>query len=364
MLIRLTARAVPALAAACALALTATATAGADPVTLPAATDVVGVGAGVTETLFTQFSTDYNAALAAAGDTTSPRLHSWDTGGTAQITPKAGASPIARPDRTGAALAALNTTTSGTVDFVRTSRVPNTTDLPGNLFVAMAWDAVSWAAPAGGNAPQNLTTSDLSNIYNCRVTKWKQINPALPDATIVPVLAGHLSVDRSGVTGTPMESSDFFLKAIKYPPAGTDGPSDRSCVRVVARGDQGWDPILHDPNAIVPYSVGRFVGQVYGGHSGPGDDPVVLTVRDIDGIAAVDPVARQMALGFSSSSYGRWLFNVVREADWTRLPATNTLRNVFGTYGWICRSPVAAAAIKSYGFRVLPVGACGSTRHA
>ncbi|MFE6868197.1 hypothetical protein ACFVFS_16730 [Kitasatospora sp. NPDC057692] len=363
-MLRFAARAASALALTTALALTATTPAGADPAVLPAATDIVGVGAGVTETLFTQFSTDYNAFLTASGDTTSPRLHSWDSTGTTAITPKAGATTIARPDRTDPGLTALNATTRSSIDFVRTTRVPNANDLPGNLFVAMAWDAVSWAAPAGGNAPQNLTTHDLSDIYNCRVTKWNQINPALPDATIVPVLAGHLSVDRSGVTGAPMESSDFFLKAIKYPPAGTDGPSDRSCVRTVERGDQGWDALLHDPNAIVPYSVGRFVGQVYGGHTRPGDDPVILTVRGIDGIAPVDPTNNRMSSAFSNTSYGRWLFNVVREADWNGTATAAGLHKVFGVTGWICKNAVAAAAIKSYGFRVLPVGACGSTRHA
>ncbi|MFE6868196.1 substrate-binding domain-containing protein [Kitasatospora sp. NPDC057692] len=363
-MLRLATRAVSALAAASALALTAITPAGADPLALPAATDIVGVGAGVTETLLTQFSTDYNAFLAASGDTTSARLFSWDTTGTPQITTKTGATPINRPDQSGAGLAVLNATTSSTVDFVRTTRFPGANDLPGNLFVAFAKDAVSWAAPAGGNAPQNLTTSDLSNIYNCRVTNWKQIDPALPDATIVPVLAGHLYVDRWGVTGSPMESSDFLLKAINYPPAGTDGPSDRSCVRVVERGDQGWDALLHDPNAIVPYSVGRFIGQAYRGHSRPGDDPVILTVRSIDGIAPVDSLDRSMSPTFSNTSYGRVLFNVVREADWNSASTTNALRKVFGSTGWICKNAGATATIKSYGFRVLPVGACGSTRHA
>ncbi|MFB7474469.1 hypothetical protein [Kitasatospora sp. NPDC056184] len=364
-MLRLAARAASALAVASALALTATTPALADPLVLPAATDIVGVGTGVTETLFTQFSTDYNAFLAASGDTTSARLFSWDSAGTpSQVITKAGATPIIRPDRTSAALSALNATTRSTLDFVRTTRVPNANDLPGDLFVAFAKDAVSWAAPAGGNAPQNLTTSDLSNIYNCRVTNWKQIDSALPDATIVPVLAGHLSVDRSGVTGAPMESSEFLLKAINYPPAGTDGPSDRSCVRVVERGEQGWDALLHDPNAIVPYSVGHYVGQVYGGHSRPGDDPVTLTVRGIDGIASVNTADRRISPPFANTSYGRWLFNVVRQADWSNTSTTNALHQVFGTTGWICRNPTAAAAIKSYGFLTLPVGACGSTRHA
>ncbi|MED7948910.1 hypothetical protein PUR56_08885, partial [Streptomyces sp. BE303] len=71
---RLTARVAPALALAAALALASAAPALADPpqpipVPPPAATDIVGVGAQVTESLFNQLSTDYNASLTAAGNT-------------------------------------------------------------------------------------------------------------------------------------------------------------------------------------------------------------------------------------------------------------------------------------------------------
>lgn len=44
----------------------------------------------------------------------------------------------------------------------------------------------------------------------------------------------------------------------------------------VDRANQGTDAVLHDPNAIVPYSVGHYVGQAFGGHTRPGDEPGVL----------------------------------------------------------------------------------------
>ncbi|MFF7458170.1 hypothetical protein [Kitasatospora sp. NPDC008115] len=346
-----------------ALALTTTAPALADPPRQPAASDIVGVGAETTEMLFNRFSADYNASLATAGDTTSPRLYSWDSTGGNEITTKAGATPIVRPIRTDPGIDTLNANTSGTLDFARSSRGPRTYDPSADLFVAMAKDSVSWAAPAGGNAPANLTAADLREIFTCVKTNWRQIDPALPDAAIVPVLAGHLLVSRTGVAGLPSDSSDFFLGAIGYQSALMADPwTDHSCVRTVVRGDQGTDPVLHDPNAIVPYSVGRYIGQVHGGHTGPGDEAGALTVRSLDGIAPV--YQSQMSLQFSSSAYARLLYNVVRAADWNSGDAHGrALRDLFSANGWICKSPVAVAAIKSHGFRSIPAGFCGSTAH-
>ncbi|MFD9067930.1 substrate-binding domain-containing protein [Kitasatospora purpeofusca] len=311
-----------------------------------------------------RFSTDYNASLAAAGDSTSPRLYSWDSTGTSVITTKTGATPITRPELSGPSILTLNANTSSTVDFARSTRGPATTDPSSDVFVAMAKDAVSWASPAGGNAPTNLTKAQLLGIYNCEVTNWRQIDPSLPDATIVPVLAGHLLVDPSGVAGAAMDSSAYFLAAIGYLPwPYYGGLTDRSCVRVVQRGDQGTDPVLHDPNAVVPYSVGRYVGQVYNGHTRPGEDAGVLTVRAINGIAAVNQTSKQINAPFAASSFAHILYNTVREQEWNTPDAHGSaLRNIFSVHGWICRS--ASGLIRSYGFLALPSAMCGSTTHS
>ncbi|MFF2039921.1 substrate-binding domain-containing protein [Kitasatospora sp. NPDC058170] len=367
-MLRLAARVAPVLALASALALAAAVPALADPpvpipVPPPAATDLVGVGAQVTDPLFNQFSTDYNATLAAAGDTTSPRLYSWDAIGPTTITPKTGASPIYRPYNSDAGIIALNATGTTTTDFARSARLPKTGDPASTLFVAMAKDAVSWAAPAGGNAPANLTTAQLRGIYTCTITNWRQISSALPDATIRPVLTGHLIVDRLGADGPATDSSGFFLQAINYyPTIWGDRWTDHSCVSVVERENQGTDALLHDPNAIVPYSVGRYIGQVYGGHTRPGDEPGALTVRNLNSVAPVNSI-QQISGPFAASPYGRVLFNTVREAEWTGVDAhAVALRAVFGRDGWICRSGLPQ--IRSHGFLPLPSAACGSSTHS
>ncbi|WP_406195590.1 hypothetical protein OH807_07765 [Kitasatospora sp. NBC_01560] len=357
---RLAARVVPVLALAVALGLATTSPALADP-PAPAATDLVGVGAQGTDALLNQLSTDYNAALAAAGDTTSPRLYSWDAYGPTSITTKSGAYSMFRPYNSNAGVTALNATTSSTLDFARSARFPAVGDPVSTLFVAMAKDAVSWAAPTGGRAPASLTTAQLRGIYTCDITNWRQIDPALPDATIHPFLAGYLTVDRLGPSGPMMDSSSFFLRAIGYPLV-LDGWTDHSCVRVVERENQGADAVLHDPDAIVPYSVGRYLGQAYGGHTRPGDEPGALVPRAINGIAPFNPV-HTVNGPFAASTYGRILFNTVRQTEWQATDAHGAaLRAVFGPSGWICR--YGAADLRSHGFLQLPGVACGQALHS
>ncbi|MFE6869180.1 substrate-binding domain-containing protein [Kitasatospora sp. NPDC057692] len=364
-MLRFVARAASALALAGALVLTATAPAPADPIALPNAQDIVGVGAEATESLYTQLSTEYNAFL--AGNTTSPRLYSFDSTGPNPVFTKYGATAIARPWSTDAGLYALTGTTKDTLDFARATRPPKPTDpvdgatnLP-LTFVALAKDAVSWAAPAAGNAPATLTTAQLTAIYSCQITRWSQISPSLPNTVIRPVVSGQLTVDYYGVHGTGLDATIFFLEKIGYAQAVQDLGFDHSCVSVVSRENEGTDPILQNPDALVPYSVGRYIGQVYGGHTTPGDEPGVLTPRSINGVAPVT-ATQTINPSFTATPFGRMLSSVVRPAEWTAQDAHGTaLRAVFGTAGWICRQ--GQATIRSHGFQSLPSPVCGTIVH-
>ncbi|WP_327679209.1 PstS family phosphate ABC transporter substrate-binding protein [Kitasatospora sp. NBC_00458] len=313
------------------------------PVT-PKPSDIVGVGAQTTGPLFNELSTGYNGFLTGNGDTTSPRLYSFDSTGSATIVPNQGAQPIGRPTGANSGLSALNAIPSD-IDFVRTDRAPQVGDPASNLFVAFAKDAVSWAAKDGGNAPPNLTTAQLKGIYNCTITNWQQIDPALPNATIKPYLPDAGSGTRS-----------FFLNAIGlqlWSLCVTTGPSE----------NQGVDPQLNDPNAVFPYSVGHYIGQVYYGHSTPQDSAGPLTIRNINGVAPVSPGTNTTNYAFAATAFGRVLYNVVRQAEWTATSTQGTaLRAIFGSSGYICAK--AGPVVRSYGFLTLPSVACGSTTHS
>ncbi|WP_052708863.1 MULTISPECIES: substrate-binding domain-containing protein [unclassified Streptomyces] len=342
-------------AIATSVATVAAGTAVADPASLPAAQDIVGVGSDTTQAVLNQFSTDYNAFLGASS--TLPRLYSWDATGTSPIVTKTGATtPFNRPNGSSAGISALDATSKTTVDFARSSRGPknSTPTVPGDpttdLFVAFAKDAVSVATTTtGSNAPTNLSKNDLINIYNCTYTNWNQI----------PGYTGAGGTIKAFLPQVGSGTRSFFLSALGLANGG-------ACVLAnpTVQENQGTDTILNDPNAIVPYSAAHYIGQVYNGHSSGSDAAGYLTIRSIDGISPVDGT-NALAATFANTSFGRVVYNVVREANWNATDTQGTaLRAIFGTNGWVCKNATAAADIKSYGFRTLPVGACGSTTHA
>ena len=148
--------------------------------------DLSGIGADTTQSLFDQFSEDYNAGQAAAhkaDSASNPYLYSWDaTNPTTQaigdsINLKKGCAALPRPDGSSAGVVALTTLnksdgTVGTgknkrqtfcIDYVRSARNRATTDPPyskgGLAFITLAGDAVTYATQPGSAAPSNLTTA-------------------------------------------------------------------------------------------------------------------------------------------------------------------------------------------------------------
>ncbi|MFJ5924990.1 substrate-binding domain-containing protein [Kitasatospora sp. NPDC092948] len=333
------AKALAAVAITAALTTVAAVPAMADPAVLPAAQDIVGAGSDTTQALFTQFSTDYNATIPAS-NTTTPRLYSWDATGSAKIPPKAGVTtPIDRPNGSGAAIAALPTTPS--LDFARSSRAAQATDDPSLDFIAFAKDAVTWSAPAGGHAPANLATADLVAIYTCQKTDWSLFGGQA--GTIKPYLPQTGSGTRS-----------FFLQAI-----GNVTPG--ACVTSGPEENEGTDSAFTNPDSVFPYSVGHYVGQL-NGHTTATDAPGTLTLRNVNGAAPLTP-GNTLSSTFAGGSYGRVLFNVVRDADYTATTTQGTaLRAIFSNGGWIC-STAGRADITSYGFLNLPTTGCGVIVH-
>ncbi|MFG1808971.1 PstS family phosphate ABC transporter substrate-binding protein [Streptomyces sp. NPDC049040] len=325
--------------------------AAADPPTgvTPAATDIVGVGSDTTQALFNQFSADY---------TGSPKLYSWDATGTSPITTKTGATSLnPRPNGSGAGVTALQNTTKTTVDFARSSGGPAAGQLATDDFIAFAKDAVSWAAQSGGNAPANLSTADLKGIYNCTITNWNQITDEAgytgPNATIKPFLPQSGSGTRS-----------FFMSVLGL----SNADPQPSCVNTTVQENEGSNLLLHDNNAVVPYSVAHYIGQVYNGHGSGNDVQGPLTIRNIGGtsqtpiLVPVDATTHTITSSFATSAYGRSVYNVVRNSDWTAGDAHATaLKAIFSSTGWICKNATAQADLKSYGF--LPLALCGAITH-
>ncbi len=351
---RHTARLLAVAAMATSIATLATNTALADPPLggLPAVQDVVGVGADTDQYLLDQFSADYNAYLGSNGGNASPHLYSWDSTGFPSITPKTGATKITRPSGSNDGISALNSSTSAALDFARSSRPPQTGDPANDDFVAFAKDLVSWAGNGTGNAPASLSTTDLRNIYSCSVTNWNQITDVHgyvgPSALIKPYLPPTTSGTRT-----------VFLQSLNQSVSTPLVPG--ACVQT-ATENEGTDPVFADPNAITPYSVGHYIGQVYNGHFSSLDAPGPLTVRSIYGISPIT-AAHTLNTPYFPVLYQHLLYNVVRNTDWTDPRAGATLKAIFAPNGWICASTFARLDTTNYGFQPLQPNQCGTLTH-
>lgn len=307
----------------------------------PAATDLVSGGSDTIQAFDNGLSAQYNATSPAS------KYYSYDATPAGTITTKTGATPIARPNGSGAGVTALNTTTHTTLDIARSSRGPN----PGSSadwFVPFAQDAVGWSAFTGGNAPHDLTSSDLTGIYNCTITNWNQITdePGYtgPNAKI------DVFVPQAG-SGT----RSFFLTAI-----GVTAP--QSCWNAAApEENEGTDAAFAgDVNAVYPYSLSHFIGQVYKGKGTATDAPGVLDAdRSIDGVEQIDTTNKVWNSDFPLT-YTREVYHVVRQADWadaTEGPRLKALLDRASNGGYLCTN--ATALITDYGFQSLG-NACGT----
>ena len=337
----------------------------------PRETDIVGVGADTTEFVFDQLSGDYNKAFPKRS-----HLYSWDalnpkTGLTDNIKTKSGCAAIPRPDGGSAGETVFYTnakTKDGKhfcIDYVRTAKGRSATDPPkakgGVVFVVLAEDAITYTTnggKAGTNAPANLTTTQLAAIYNCTATSWHQVG-GKGTGTIRPFLPQ---------TGSGLRSS--FLKDIGVTAPGT-------CVNSSVQQNEGTNPqLLNKPNVLVPYSVAKYLSQVYRSNKCTGpkksgknkfgcDQHGDLKLNSINGTKpTVGTGSKQTINPKFSSTFINTLYTVVRWAS-TKDNIPAYLEPIFASSrakakGWICTSKTAATDIRNYGFLTSPFCGVGS----
>jgi ABC-type phosphate transport system substrate-binding protein len=343
--------------------------------------DVVGVGSDTIEFLLDQIMVDYNKAHTT--DTAShPHIFSWDAtnpttgaiGDTIKV--KAKCAKIARPDGSSAGILALtgNSKTSDgkhfCIDFARSSRGRASTDPPkakgGVEFVALAKDAVAYATQKTTNAPSNLTTAQLAAIYSCTATTWNQVG-----GTSTATIKAELPQNGSGTRA-------FFLSAIGVATPG-------SCVDSSVQENEGTDAALKDPNAIVPYSIGKYIAEKF--HSAKclnssctpvsgkvckpasGQNKFGCDVHGTMVLHSVNGTPPTVGSGTSTTinpkftaAFVRTVYDVVRFATATKDHIPSYLEPFFASKtaskkGWICSSSRAHTDLINYGF--LPSPLCG-----
>lgn len=335
------------------------------PVT-PKATDVVGVGADTDEYAFDQLSQDYNKAFPKRA-----QLYSWDalnpkTGLDENISTKKGCAAALRPDGSSNGLTAFYANQKVAkhycIDYVRSSRGRSSTD-PGKqaggvVFVVLAKDAITYATnggKAGTNAPHNLKIAKLAAIYNCVDKTWNQVGGK-----------GHGTIQAYlPPTGSGLRST--FLKIL-----GLTAPG--ACVNSTPQQNEGTNKLLlNNPNAIVPYSVAKYLTQVYRSNPCTGkpeagknkygcDEHGDLELNSINGTrATVGKGAAQTINPSFTPAFIDTIYNVVR---WAKTPDNipSYLEPIFASgrakvKGWLCTSKTAQKDITAYGFLTTPL--CG-----
>jgi PBP superfamily domain len=337
-------------AAVVAMAAVLTGTAGADPRpgTVVRGHDLVAVGGDITEDLFGRLSVDHDRA--ERGD----RLYSYDSVGSATIRPKAGCDRIARPDGSSAGIGALvarqvRADGEPCIDVARATRPVLPGDAPQLRTVPIILDGVDWAANVGGHAPASLTPAQLADIYTCRATRWDQVGGSSP-AAIQPMLPA---------VGPGISAFLQLAFGITFADLGP-------CVFQGVNQDDGTDPhIAGNPDALVVYSVGKWLGQAVRHHN---DKHGRLRLGRMAGSVPVvrGPASRQ------------WEINIGQVAGVAPLPQVFVIEQFVaylagpdgtppagvaslfvGADSWLCTDPGAKADIAEYGFLPLPPSLCG-----
>jgi ABC-type phosphate transport system substrate-binding protein len=333
----------------------------------PKATDIAGVGSNTIQALMNQFSVDYNKAFPKGA-----KLFTWDavnpkTGLDENIATKKGCAKIVRPNGSGAGVSALILNSkvgkNFCIDFARSSSPRSSSNPPkakgGVVFVALAKDAVTFAANKVTNAPKNLTTAKLAAIYNCTATTWNQVGGK-----------SHAKINAQ-LPQTSSGTRKFFLAEI-----GVTNPG--SCVDA-AKGEnennlpeenEGTNAFLKGANVIYPYSVGAYIAAVF--HStGKGknqfttDNHGSMVLHSLNGTAPTTGkgVATIINAKFTPN-FIRTLFDVVRWAS-TKDNIPAYLEPIFASAhakvkGWACSSKAAQKDVTNYGFLNTPFCGAGS----
>lgn len=287
----------------------------ADPTFAPGDSDLVGVGSDTSQFALTYLADGKDGVAGFNAGKTSGRLVSFDATGGGTVTLKAGATPISRPNGSGAGKALLyGAGNNPDVDYARSSSAINPAEKSAGLFAfPFAKDTLALATAKTSNAPATISAADMVKIYNGTYTNWNQV-PGGTAGVIAPKIPQTGSGTRS-----------FFTDQLKAANSG-NAVVLAGTVQDVQEHDAG--PIQNDPNAVAPFSVGR---------------------------NTVDGSPLRIEGGFVAA---RALYNVVRQG----VVADPTILGAFGADGFVC-SVAAKPLIEAAGFEQLarPAkgGVCG-----
>jgi hypothetical protein len=359
------------------------------PGTLPALTDVVGVGADTTANVMNAIANSWDAGTPAH------KLYSWDppTDGFGEDIVTKGDNSVdttcltGRPLGGNSGILALKATVTDLghpcIDFARSSLLPQAGDPAGLVWVGWGTDAVSWTVPRTANGlPASLTVAQLRNIYLC-TPGYRHWNSSLVGGTsgalIVPVLPEQSE-------GSPVDSDvgAYFLTRIGVTTAGScvvngsvtipgdpNDPAPILDVTGVSQRDSSGNYLTGNqyqfnnfPNSIFPYSVADWIAQQPGPEGG-GHSTATFSSGNLRPPQPVQGISPIVTHAGSIDTINPSFTSTLAETVWNVMPNGGTEQNpaipagplttMFGPGGVVCSRTFIE---QSYGF--LPLSNCGA----
>ncbi|MFI2505597.1 hypothetical protein [Streptomyces sp. NPDC018972] len=300
--------------------------ASADPSPATDYRQLTGVGSDTTQHVMNGLSN--STAVTNAGGKI---IASWNATGTATITTKAtGCAGITRPNGSVLGVSALNRDLAdgtGCIDFARSALGPvdaSSTDL---TWIPFARDVVTYATDLGSPLPPNLTTEQLTDIYECDSTEFPNAQPLLP---------------HSG-SGT----RTLWLQAL-----GMSEADVGYCVNDDIQPNDGVQ--IANGSQLMPYSVAQWISQGKGFADVP-NRRGQSRVRSINGFAPITGTGPALALNTNfDAKYLHDVYNVVPTENLSDAVITETFLR---SNSKVCRD---IDTIQAYGFGVITRW-CGDT---
>jgi ABC-type phosphate transport system substrate-binding protein len=356
----------------------------------PAAYDIVSVGSESIYAISDQLSWNYNKTVGKKHSPKHPYYYSWDAvpshnpNNTMQkIILKAGCKKNVRPDGSSNGIKALTTYGDTTykgkkypcIDFARSSRPRSSTDPvfgPGGIAFDVLWrDAVTYASTSKTNVPNNLSLSQLKEIFGCSVPAANGFAANTWGALLGKSAKGAGDAIDPIVPQKGSGTLSFWMETA----LGFTGDSEPTCGTAASltvdqqpEENEGLSSVflVHgkpNPNVIYPFSIGAYVAQAY--HSAKcGKKPKGSQnmfgcnengVFHLNGIGGTAPIVNKKTNPSFPSTFDRFLYAVVPYASTSNhIPAY--LNGLLGSKGYFCKQ---SKVVKAYGFETTPL--CGST---
>jgi hypothetical protein len=400
----------------------ATLPAAADPTNPSAFGKLVGVGSDTTQDVMN------GIANALGGPTNNPIIASYNATVNAPIQPRSNGPLIDRPNGSGDGAAALltsigqsasgawktyvatgtptqldaaNDTTTGQVDFSRSSSGPGANAIAGGVltYIPFATDALDYATDSSSKFSaftNGLTVAQIKSIYNGSVneiiTGTEQGDPQLVDSTsytpasdetVTPI---HVYVPQAG-SGTRKFWLGTFL-GITDNATNVDhlsGSSPISDVEVSGTFGDGEAPVLSnssdpssttpveehdgtvlegDDGAIMPFSIGKWVADNNGLATDNTHGAILGTINNSGtGVSATTETNSVYALNssyasdFASSNLTRLVYNVIPTREISD-PSSVTRWAFVGPNSLVCQE---GSVISQYGFQTLGLTSAAGT---